>query len=411
MKAENESNRLLDVKVKKPSFWLYTIPAYITRIFTKFYFKHKIDRSEMKKFKEPVVAISAHAGTFDIIVAIHSMMPMRLNVVTGRDLFTWPSLKPFIKAFGAIPKSQNAIDLQSMRTMKAAVDQGRNLLIYPEGKTSLDGKQLNYLSPTIGKFLKFLDCEVVMIKANGSYLTKPRYFHGFRRAKIVSKPYVLITKEELKTMSNKEVYEKVVDALKFNDHAWQQENNIRVKHKNLAANLNYILYKCPRCGSEYEMESDDRFLTCKHCLNKVEYTEYGELKPVGDSISLNRIDLWYDYEREEALKEFLQDGFYMSHEVKLFVEDQSTATFVERGEGIYFIDKEYVGFKGTKDGQYFEIKQPLNQLNTIITKNKEGVDMMMGDEIYRFLFKEHKWSSKYGNIIEMYCAHRNGLLK
>lgn len=410
MKKDVDNNSLLSIKVRKPSFWIYMIPVLISRIVSRILFRHKIDRSEMKNVKSPFVAISAHASTIDAMIATHSLLPNRLNIVTGKDLFTWPAFKPFIKAFGAIAKSQNSIDIKSMRTMKAAIEQGRNLLLYPEGKTSLDGKNLNYISPTIAKFLKFLDCDVVMIKSNGAYLTKPRYFKGFRRATIVSKPYVLITKEQLKTLGNKEIYEKVVEALKFNDHIWQQENHIRVTHKRLASNLNYILYKCPRCGTEYEMESDDRFLTCKHCLNKVEYTEYGELKPVGDSISLNRIDLWYNYEREEALKEFLQEGFYMSHEVTLFIEDQATATYIERGEGVFYMDKENIGFKGNRDGQYVELKQPLKQLNTIITKNKEGLDLMIDEEIYRFLFKEHKWSSKYGNIIEQYCAYRNGLL-
>lgn len=405
-----DEKKLLDIKIRKPSFWIYVIPVYISRLVSRIIFRHKVDRSGIKKLKGPVVAISAHASTMDAMIATHSMMPMRLNIVAGKDLFTWPAFKPFIKAFGAIPKSQNSVDIKSMRMMKAAIEQGRNLLLYPEGKTSLDGKNLNYISPTIAKFLKFLDCDVVMIKSNGTYLTKPRYFKGFRRATIVSKPYVLMTKEQLKTLSNKEIYEKVVEALKFNDHIWQQENHIRVTHKALASNLNYILYKCPRCGTEYEMESDERYLTCKHCLNKVEYTEYGELLPVGDSISLNRIDLWYDYEREEALKEFLQPDFYMSHEVTLFIEDQATATYIERGEGVYYMDKEDIGFKGNRDGQYVELKQPIKQLNTIITKNKEGLDMVFDEDIYRFMFKDHKWSSKYGNIVEQYCAYRNGLL-
>ncbi len=407
-----EKKGMLDIKVRKPSFWLYILPALIVRPLVALIFKHKTDRSALKlsKLKNPVLAIASHCSTFDIVISVLALLPKRFNIVTGKDLFTWPALKPFIKRFGAIPKSQNSIDLQSMRIMKAAVEQKRNILIYPEGKTSLDGKNLYYINPSISKFIKFIDCDVVMVKTNGVYLTKPRYFHGFRRGKIESKPYMLLTKEEVRTLSNKEIYERVAEALKFNDHIWQQENNVKFVSGHLAQNLNYILYKCPKCGAEYEMESDDKYLTCKRCNNKVEYTPYGELKPIGDSISLGRVDLWYDYERQEGLKEFLKDGFYMQNPVNLMIENKEKAEYSERGEGVIFMDKEYLGYKGTKDGKELEIKIPLKLLSTIITKNKEGIDLVVEEEIYRFLFKEHKWSSKYGNIVEQYCAYRNGLL-
>lgn len=406
MAKNKQTKGVTNIKVRKPSFWLYTIPAYITRIFTKFLFRHKIDRSQIKGIKGPVVAISSHASTMDVFVGVHSMLPMRLNIVTGRDLFTWKLLKPFIKAFGAIPKSQNAVDISSMRTMKAAVEQGRNLLIYPEGKTSLDGKNLHYLSPSVAKFLKFLGCDVVMIKANGAYLTKPRYFSGVRRGKIVSKPYVLFTKEQLKTLSNKQIYDKVVEALQFNDHIWQQENNIRFTHKNTAGNLNYILYKCPKCEQEYKMVGEGKFLTCTHCQNKVEYTEYGQLKPIGDSVSKDRIDLWCDYQKQQALKELLQENFRLEHEVDLLIEDKQTASFVPRGEGIFFMDRENIGYVGSMDETKVELIQSVQQFSTIITKNKEGVDLMFDEIIHRFLFKDKKWSAKYGNMVEVYCAYR-----
>ena len=412
MKKVAEKKGMLGIKVRKPSFWLYILPALIVWPLVALIFRHKTDRSalKMRKLKDPVLAIASHCSTFDIVISVLALLPKRFNIVTGKDLFSWPALKPFIKRFGAIPKSQNAIDLQSMRIMKAAVEQNRNILIYPEGKTSLDGKNLFYINPSISKFIKFIDCDVVMVKTNGVYLTKPRYFHGFRRGKIQSKPYVLLTKEEVRTLSNKEIYSKVSEALKFNDHVWQRENNVKFVSSHLAQNLNYILYKCPKCGAEYEMESDEHYLTCKRCNNKVEYTPYGELKPIGDSVSLDRVDLWYDYEREEGLKEFFKEGFYMENPVNLLIEDKQQSEYTQRGEGVFFMDKENLGYKGTKDGENMEVILPLKQLSTIITKNKEGIDLVVGEEIYRFLFTEHKWSSKYGNIVEQYCAYRNGLL-
>lgn len=400
------------IKVRKPSFFLYWLAAVITRPFFALKWRHKIERCGINKLKSPIVAIGNHSSTIDIILSIHALMPKRFNIITGRDLFTWGALKPFIKAFGAIPKSQNAIDLQSMRTMKAAVEQKRNILIFPEGKTSIDGKELSYLAPAIGKFIKFMDCPVIMLHTNGSYLTRPRYIKGFKKGKIVTKAFVLLTQDEVRNWSGKEIYDRINKEIKFNDHVWQKENNIRFKSKEPAQNLNYILYKCPKCGAEYEMKvTDGRFLECGNCGNKVEYTEYGEFKAVGDSVKFDRVDLWYDYQRGMVTEELKSDNFEIAKEVTLKIENAEAAEFEERGEGILKIKDGKIIYNGTLDGKETELLQNIDNMSNIVTKNAEGVDLMFGDIIYRFLFKEHKWSTKYGLIIEQNFALKKGLIK
>lgn len=399
------------IKVRKPAFWLYWLPGWLTRPYFKWKWHHTIDRKGLKGLKSPVLAIANHSSTIDIILCVHSLLPKRYNIVTGRDLFTWPQLKPFVTAFGCIPKSQCSIDLASMRTMKAAAEQGRNVLIYPEGKTSMDGKELSYLSPSIAKFIKFMDCDLVMVHSQGAYLTRPRYFKGFKRGKIETKAYVLLKREEVRSLSNKEIYEKVVEAMKYNDHIWQRENNIKFKSEEPAQNLTYIIYKCPKCGSEYELDNDGRILTCRECGNKVEYTEYGELVPIGDSKTFERVDLWYDYQKEAIREELKNADFAISKEVELLIEDNEVREFKLRGEGSLYIKDGIIGYSGTLDGERVEIKQNVNVMNTIVTKNKEGVDLMVDDVIYRFMFKEHKWSVKYCLIVEQNFAVRNGLVK
>lgn len=399
-------------RVARPSFWLYWVPALLTRPVFKLMWRHKIIRDkEIRKLKGPIVAVGNHASTIDVVMSIHALMPGRYNIVTGKDLFTWKQLKPFIKAFGCIPKSQCALDLAAMRTMKNAVDNGNNLLLYPEGKTSLDGTELKYLPATIGKFLKFLDSNVVLVHTDGAYLTRPRFCKGFKKGKCVTRTSVLFRREELKSLKPAEIYAKLRDGLKFNDNLWQRNNHIRFRSDAPAQNLNYILYKCPACGAEYEMTSDGRRLVCGACGNTVEYTEYGELIPTAGSKAFDRIDLWYDYERVSAREELKKDDFYIEKEVFVDVENLEKAVFERRGEGRLHLTRDEIGFVGTIDGKETELTQSLAGMNNIVTKTAEGVDLTFDDIIYRFLFAEKKWSSKFGLLVEENFALKNGFVE
>jgi 1-acyl-sn-glycerol-3-phosphate acyltransferase len=376
----------------------------------RIFWRWRVDKKAIKGMKGPMVALANHSSTMDIVFTVLSLLPKRFNIVTGKDLFSWPELRPFITAFGAIAKSQNALDIASLRTMKAAADAGRSILIYPEGKTSLDGRELYFLAPAVGKFIKFLGQPVIMAKSNGAYLAKPRYFKGTRKTTRVQTTITpLLTAEEVKSLPPMAIYERVREALRFNDHLWQAENKVRIRTKGRARNLEYILYKCPKCGAEYEMVSDDTTLTCNHCGNQAEYTAYGELLPVGDSVVFPRIDLWYDYEKAEARKELETEGFHLEKEVTLEInEDIASGSYELRGEGVFFIDRETIGYRGTKDGAEFTFSQSLENLPSVITKNKEGIDFPEGDLIYRFLFKEKKWSSKFGLLVEQsYCVRHH----
>lgn len=397
--------------VRKPSFWLYIIPGFIVKLFAKIKYKHTIEKNNMRDIKSPILAIANHASTMDAVFTIVSLLPKRYNIVAAKDLFTWPQLKPFIKAFGAIPKNQMSMDVASLRKMKNALENKQNVLVFPEGKTSIDGREMTNLPTNIGKFVKMMDCNVVMVKTNGSFLTKPRWFKGFKRGKVHTVVYPLIRKEEIKTMSAMEVYEKVKEALKYNDNIWQRENNIKFTHKHYAKGLEYILYKCPKCGAEYEMETDDNYLTCKKCGNKIIYDSLGYLLPATkDSVAIDRLDLWTDMEKNEVLKEIMQDDFKISKEVILQELDQKTYKYIDSGEGELYITRKTIGYKGTRLGNEFEIEQPLKNMNTIITKNQEGIDLIKCNNIFRCLFKEHKWSTKYEFIVEQIYALDNNLI-
>lgn len=399
-----------EIKIRKPSFFIYTIPAYIVKFIAKIKWRMKTDGSALKGVKGPILAVAAHASTLDIVPVVCTLLPRRFNMVAAKDLFTWKQLKPFINRFGAIPMNQCAMDLASIKMIKAAADRGRNIALFPEGRSSLDGRQSYYLNPSIGKLVKFLECTVAVVETHGVYATKPRYVKGFRKGRIEAKARVLITKEEIKTLKPAEIYERIRDSLVFNDNVWQQENHVEFKAKELASNLNYILYKCPKCGAEYETEASGDKLRCRACGNTVTYTPDGHLVAEGDGASIDRIDLWMDYERESVREEIEKDEeFRIAKPVIMYKRNDEVHKYVKEGEGEFFISKDAIGYLGTRNGAEWRTELPIANMPAIVTKNSEGIDLILDNKTYRFEFVEKKYSTKFGIVVEVMFAKRHGI--
>ena len=387
---------------QRPAGFLYWTLVPLAKLLSKILIKARFERDpEIKKRKGPFVVLGTHTCIMDVAMMEISMCPTRLNIVCGRDVFTWGKIKPIKKAAGLIPINQFEIDLGSIRTMKRAVEAGCSLALFPEGKFTLDGKNLYYLPESLAKLLKLLDADIVFCHNYGGYCSRPRWYSGFKKGLVTNKSELLFTKEELRALPKEEVYRILKEKFTFNDNVYQRENHLRYKCKDPALGLHYILYKCPKCGTEYEMISTARHLVCEKCGNTVEYTEYGEMIPSEGSVAFDRIDLWYEYERECARKELEAEDFGLRYSVTWAEEDESN-TYRDVGEGEFFIDKEKLGFVGKRyaGGEEVSIEIPLAKQPTIVHKNYEAIDLTVGTKINRFYFREVRYTAKINILVE-----------
>ena len=84
--------------------------------------------------------------------------------------------------------------------------------------------------------------------------------------------------------------------------------------------------------------------------------------------------------------------------------------YVEMGKGELTINKEAIIYRGAEEGKETELIYPLTEVTTIVTKNSEGVDLIIGGKPYRFLFDQHKWSYKYELIVERIFRAKHNLI-
>lgn len=401
MTEDNKNRKAASVKKPNPIFYHFVRACFL--IAAKILYRFKICRDpRIKKLKGPVVAVATHSCIMDVAFMVNALGARRYNLVVGRDVVSWGFVKKFNKAINLIPISQVTVDLGSIRLMKKAVDDGCSLLLFPEGKISIDGRNLHYIGKSLAKLLKLFDANVVFSHNYGGFTGKPRWHRSFKFGKIVNKTELLYTREELAAASVEEVDKVLHEKFSFNDNIYQQENKLRFKCKDPAQGITYILYKCPKCGAEYELSADDgRHIVCAECGNTVEYTEYGEFIPAEGSVAIDRIDKWFDYERESVRREIENPDFKLSYPATWERADQNF-NYVETGDGECFVDLDYIGFVGTRysDGSPVEIKVPLRNLYTIVHKNQEAVDLTIDGVVNRFYFKAGKYSVKYNIVVE-----------
>jgi len=389
-----------ETKLKKPNIFLFMIILPLFKLTARFLFNARFRRDKrVKKLKSPFIVLGTHSSLPDVGL-ITVALSRRLNIVCGRDVFSWGWVKPIQNALGLLRISQFSMDLSSLRIMKKATEQGLNLLLCPEGKISIDGRNLHYLSPSLSKLLKMLGVPVVFVHSNGGHSSVPKWHKGgIRRGKVLTETKLLFTAEEVKSLPATEMQNTLIKHFTYNDHEYQRENKIRFKSKNPALGLHFILFKCPKCLKEYENESTEHQLICNSCGNTVTYTEYGEIIPDNGSLAFAGIDDWYDFQRESIKNEVTAEGFYESHPVVW--EQNLGSEYTECGEGELYINHEQIGFKGIDlNGEPIEFATPLKTLHTIVQKTKEAVDLTVNGIIHRFYFREQKYSVRYTLLVE-----------
>ena len=70
-----------------------------------------------------------------------------------------------------------------------------------------------------------------------------------------------------------------------------------------------MLYKCPDCLTEGEMEGKGTTLSCKHCGKKYELTEYGFLEAHEGETKFDHVPDWFAWQRT-CVREEIERGEY-----------------------------------------------------------------------------------------------------
>jgi len=275
--------------------------------------KAKIEKKNVEGLKPPYLLLCNHNSFLDFKIATAAIFPHRANYVVAIDGFIGKEW--LLRNAGGICKRKFTDDITLVKQLRHVIKKGNIAVIYPEARYSLCGTGA-ILPPSLGKLAKVLKVPVITLITKGHHVNSPFWNAKNRGVKNIEATFEqIVTKEELKSLSYQEINTRIKKAFTYDDYAWQKGKGLIIGTKNRAKGLHKVLYKCPNCSAENEMDTEGSRLFCKNCKKEWEMTELGQLRATEGETIFSHIPDWYEWEREEVKEEVKNGTYYFSSDV------------------------------------------------------------------------------------------------
>ena len=303
--------RLKHRKPMKPSRFLATVVRVVSApTLKKIKFSYTTERMELVGKKEPCLILMNHSSFTDMKLAFGIFYPRRMGIVTSVDAMSG-ILGKLMRWLGCTPTHKYVSDISLIRDIKYMLKENKtSVLMYPEAGYSFDGRA-TAIPKGLGSLMKRLDVPVVTVITEGAFHRDPLYnMLQIRDVKVSAKVKCIATREEIKEKTADELDALLEEAFSFDNFAWQRDNKISIDVPYRADGLHRILYKCPHCNAENQMEGKGTRLTCHACSKMWDMDEYGQLSALDGNTEYAHIPDWYSWQRECVRKE-IEDGTYL----------------------------------------------------------------------------------------------------
>ncbi len=340
-------------KPKKPWFIMQLLVNVLSRFsLIKTNFKYTF-KGGIKIGKEPYLILMNHSSFIDLKIASKIIFPKPYSIVCTTDGLV--GKKWLMEKIGCIPTQKFVRDVSLIKDMEYALKKNKvSVLMYPEAGYSFDGTS-TALPQNLSRLVKLFNVPVLMIKTDGAFLFDPLYNSlQLRKVNVSAEVSMLVSKEQITTMSNEEIDEVIKNAFTFDAFKTQKQNNVIVNEPFRADGLEKILYKCPSCKCENKMLGKGTTLSCKNCDAIYNFTTLGELEKVNGETEFSHIPDYYNWERECVKEELLNGSYSLETQVNIgVIKDYKALYMIGSGKLIHNEN----GFVLKSDDGLLEYKQ------------------------------------------------------
>lgn len=269
--------------------------------------KFKIEKINMENLKAPYMLLSNHMYFIDFELCAMATWPYRVNNVVSIDGYY---RRPFLlELIGAICTRKFTMDMHLVKSIYKVLRRGDILSMYPEARYSPAGVT-SYLPDSLGRLIKRSGVPVVVAIHHGNHLHSPFWnFRNKRKVPLHTTFTQILTAEQVASMTPDRINDAVRSAFVYDDYRYQKENGILIKEKYRAEGLHKILYQCPCCKTEHQMDSKGTQIFCKACNKRWEWREDGYLQALEGETEFDHIPDWFEWEREQVRRQ-VESGEY-----------------------------------------------------------------------------------------------------
>jgi hypothetical protein len=388
---------------KKPNLLCYRIAQIAAWLVATFVFRRKILRNEIKGKKGPFVVIANHQAALDFVNLIGATRrPM--SFVISNSFFNTLPIRGFLTRMGVIPKQQFQTAVRDMKRMKAVIDHGEPIVIYPAGLMCEDGLSTPIPAATY-KFLKWLDADVYVAKTSGTYFAMPKWSSGFRPGRTHLDIYKLFSREELKNLDLGQVKSRTDEALLFD--AYREQEAFRVKYSNGSniRGLEHVLYQCPHCLAEFSVEAVEKDrLRCSACGYEQGSDAYGFLhKTSSHGEELRYVSDWslgiYGRLKEKLVSGEVAD---LSTPMTIRMIDYDRKKFMDVGHGTLSLNARQFTIDGVIREQPVSLAVSIAGVPTLPFKPGKYLEVQDGNDIYRCVPEDGRLVMKFINMVKIF---------
>lgn len=396
------------MRYRKPAWLHYRVAQLVCGAFSKVVFRRKVLRNEIRDAKGPFVVIANHQAAYDFVNLI-TLTKRPMSFVISNSFYNSLPITGYLKKMGVIPKQQFQTTVSDMKDMKAVIDAGQPLVIYPAGLMCEDGLSTPIPAATY-KFLKWLGVDVYVARTIGTYFAMPKWSKGFRPGYTYLDVYKLISAEDLQGMGIDAIRGKTNAALMYDAYREQEEWKVKYAKGSNIEGLENVLYVCPHCGGEHTMRvRDTSVIFCTECGYEEQCDEFGFLhnhKGLGPEIRY--VSDWsrliYD-----SLKRKVESGAVtgLSDSMQIRMIDYKKHKFVDVGQGTLTLENGCFTISGTINGEEKELAICAQGLPTLPFSPGKYLEIQDGKTIYRCVLNDGRQVMKFINLVKIFYQLRH----
>ena len=278
--------------------------------------KFQVETIDMDDLKPPYMLLSNHMHFIDFELTAMATHPYPVSNVVSIDGYV---IKWFLLEWiGAIATRKFTTDVHLVKSIRKVLQRGDILAMYPEARYTPCGTTA-FLPESLGKLVRMNKVPVVAVVHHGNHLYAPFWnFRNKRKVPMHTTLKLILTPEQIEKMSVEEINAVLKKELTYDEYRYQKEQGIRITEPFRAEGLHKVLYQCPHCLAESQMDSEGTELFCKACGKRWQWREDGYLEALDGNTEFDHIPDWFEWERQQVKKQIEEGTYRFEDEVEVF---------------------------------------------------------------------------------------------